>query len=267
MLNPNDSEDVRPLSSSIFSPSKMSMRKPKAKISTLLRPGTAPSSFYHQILHQPGAENGDAMRNRGTFLAPQDENLIEINSDLPLAMLIYFHTFYSMTWLIVTVVLHIFKQKNYSITSTNTIIFSVVIVVWTVIEFPRLLIGYSGNLKEKVPRVFAFMILSTIQPLLYIYFFIYQPKVIPLDYIICAIQVIFYALEYIFGIIAMRNFTRVSGIRYKLYFNKDGTLAMDDSGEEDEENNKNHVEPFTTTTGDELTTFASDNNTIIEHDS
>lgn len=74
MLNATDSEDTRPISSSIFSPSKMSMRKSKAKISNLLRPGTAPTSFYHQILHQPGKENGEAMRNRGTFLAPQDEN-------------------------------------------------------------------------------------------------------------------------------------------------------------------------------------------------
>lgn len=140
-----------------------------------------------------------------------------------------------------TLVLHILKHNFNTISTTDTAIFSVIIVVWTVIEFPRLLIGYSGNLKEKVPRVFAFMILSTIQPLLYIYFIVYQPVVSPLDYIICSIQLLFYILEYIFGISSLRNFTRVSGIRYKLYFNKDGTLALD---EEEDVENKNFVEPF-----------------------
>jgi len=78
---------------------------------------------------------------------------------------------------------------------------------------------------------------------MFIYFLFYQPDIKPLDIIIGTIQLVFYVLEYIFGIVALRIFTRVSGIRYKMYFNKDGTLALDDP-EEDEEININKVEAF-----------------------
>ena len=146
-------------------------------------------------------------------------------------------------WLLVTFTCHLIKYSRVHVDATGMVIFWLVLIGWTVIEFPRLLIGYTGNLKEKVPRVFAFMILSTIQPLMFIYFLFYQPDIKPLDIIIGTIQLVFYVLEYIFGIVALRIFTRVSGIRYKMYFNKDGTLALDDP-EEDEEININKVEAF-----------------------
>ncbi|KAL9658113.1 hypothetical protein ABK040_013026 [Willaertia magna] len=185
----------------------------------------------------------DFSENSRQYLASEDERLIEINADLILAMSIYFHTFYSITWLVATISLQIFKHSLYRIDNIQTIIFSILLVIWTFIEFPRLYIGYSGNLQEKIPRIFAFMILSTIQPLFYIYFILYQPKIITLDYIICSIQLFFYFIEYLSGIKAMRNFTKVSGVRYRLYFNKDGTLANEDVDDNDGgDNNKNEEE-------------------------
>lgn len=63
-----------------------------------------------------------------------------------------------------------------------------------------------------------------------------QPVSIPINIIFGVTQLLLLLLELIFGLMALKRFVHVSGARFSLYFNKDGTLYQP------EEENKDRVE-------------------------
>lgn len=153
-------------------------------------------------------------------------------------MCIYFHMYYSIVFYIFTLALFIAKKRMFNdmIDQRFFIVFIIIFIASIIIELARVLIGWSGNLSEKVPKTFAFLLFTLFQIALHFYLTIMQPVSIPINIIFGVTQLLLLLLELIFGLMALKRFVHVSGARFSLYFNKDGTLYQP------EEDNKDRLE-------------------------
>jgi hypothetical protein len=141
-------------------------------------------------------------------------------------MLIYFHVFYSIIWILCTLALAVAKVIMFeeAIEVKFLIAFIVLFICSSAMELPRLYIGWSGNLSEKVPKMFGFLIFTFFQFGIQLYLSGWQFVHMPLNILLGIVNLIFLTLEMIFGIITIRHFIRLSGVRFAMYFNRDGTL-------------------------------------------
>jgi transmembrane protein 17 len=151
---------------------------------------------------------------------------MEIHSNLPLQIALYFNAFYSAIWSLFTLALfigkiHLFGSMN---NKKLVIIFIIIFICVVVIEPIRIYSGWTGNLSERVPKTFAFLLLTLLQFGLQIYLSGFQSLNSPLNIIFGVIHLVFLSIETVFGIYAIRNFIRLSGIRFSMYFNSDGTV-------------------------------------------
>mmetsp|Transcript_61007 Transcript_61007/g.69821 ORF Transcript_61007/g.69821 Transcript_61007/m.69821 type:complete len:253 (-) Transcript_61007:352-1110(-) len=83
----------------------------------------------------------------------------EVNSNLPLQILIYFNSYFSVVLYVLE--LYVTYYKHYSMTMDNyRFIQFPICFIWPLIEVPRLYFGFSGNIRENFPEMVAFMIMS-----------------------------------------------------------------------------------------------------------
>ncbi len=152
--------------------------------------------------------------------------MIEIQSNLPLQIALYFNAFYSAIWSLFTLALFIGKMHLFGSMNNKklVIIFLIIFICVVVIEPIRIYAGWTGNLSERVPKTFAFLLLTILQFGLQIYLSGFQSLNSPLNIIFGVVHLVFLSIEMVLGIYAIKNFIKLSGIRFSLYFNSDGAI-------------------------------------------
>lgn len=83
-----------------------------------------------------------------------------VGSSLPLQKLLYFNLLYSPFFGAAHIALLVYKLYYLTAGRIATYILPVAVVVWCLVEIARLRLGYFGNLREKVPELSAFFLLT-----------------------------------------------------------------------------------------------------------
>ncbi|KAK5623123.1 Transmembrane protein 17A [Crenichthys baileyi] len=144
------------------------------------------------------------------FTREQDDGSVvnELVSHLPLQMLLYFNLFYFPCWWFSAVFM--LEVKYYYLPGYYQALLITGLVLVTVVEVIRLYLGYIGNLKEKVPALAAFWLLSFTFQLPVLLFFVTDEGIIilPLERAVHSIYLIFMLAQILASFLALRTMTQ-----------------------------------------------------------
>uniref|UniRef100_A0A673CNL2 Zgc:112294 n=1 Tax=Sphaeramia orbicularis TaxID=375764 RepID=A0A673CNL2_9TELE len=132
----------------------------------------------------------------------------ELVSHLPLQMLLYFNMFYFPCWWFSAVFM--LEVKFSCLAGYYQALLITGIILLTVIEVVRTYLGYVGNLKERVPELAAFWILSFMFQLPVLLFFLTDEGIIilPLERAVHSLYLLFLLAQILASFLALRTMTR-----------------------------------------------------------
>ncbi|KAM8866243.1 transmembrane protein 17A [Synchiropus picturatus] len=137
-------------------------------------------------------------------------------SHLPLQMLLYFNLFYFPCWWFSSVFMLQVKFQYLPAYYQGLLVTGVVLL--TVVEVARLYLGYVGNLKEKVPELAAFWLLSFMFQLPILLFFLTDEEtlILPLERAVHALYLLFLLAQILASFLALRAMTRKLTVLFHL---------------------------------------------------
>ena len=144
-----------------------------------------------------GAEDRELMAQEQASMPASDS---PICSDMVLQMLLYFHAYFSVVWFAMYWYLWTWKSEHMEYQRAVKILSPTIFAIWTIAEAPRLLFGYTGNLKEKVPQMASFFLLTIFPSLPALCYFLFaEVNKLPLDWVLHVIQFALTLAELYFG--------------------------------------------------------------------
>ena len=140
----------------------------------------------------------------------------EVGSSLSLQALIYFNIFYSVMYAIMGCALLVHRMTVYKVDSFYGLLMPVVFAAWACFEPFRLLSGWFGNLNEKVPSLFVFVVLSAFPQLPCMVFMTFvQRPFFPFDMASGLPMLLFLVIQLILSWLSLR---RLIGRRTATFF-------------------------------------------------
>ncbi|XP_023328416.1 transmembrane protein 17 [Eurytemora carolleeae] len=140
----------------------------------------------------------------------------EMVSSLPLQVLMFLNVIYFPVWLSILLMVTWFKFAllNY----LYKFVLTTVLVAFSTIEIVRLYLGYLGNLKERVPELAGFWLLSVLLQLPLAAFLLFNTDLIlvPIETAADIIMFIFIVAELFIGFFSLRTMTRHQAYRFHL---------------------------------------------------
>jgi transmembrane protein 17 len=121
-------------------------------------------------------------------------------SNLSLQMQLYYNFLFSVLYMIIIGSCAVYKALYY-----NKKVSVSVWTVWIFFEVIRLYYGFSGNLKEKVPELATYVLITIFPQIPFTLYFAYiQPVIFPVDPILGTFMLIFLCLQVYTGFTASR---------------------------------------------------------------
>ncbi|XP_016107426.1 transmembrane protein 17A isoform X1 [Sinocyclocheilus grahami] len=149
-------------------------------------------------------------RDSGDFRDPYQDHEVcaEVASHLPLQMLLYFNIFYFPFWWI-SEVLMLHLKFSYLPAYYQCLLVTGMVLI-SIFEVLRVYLGYVGNLKEKVPELAGFWLISFLFQLPIILFFITDEDtiILPLERAVHSLYLAFLLGELLASFLALRVMTR-----------------------------------------------------------
>lgn len=159
-------------------------------------------------------EHVEALRGHGASAQPADS---PICSYMPFQMLLYYHMLFSVVWFVMYVAMWNWKQNNMQYGHAFKILSPTVLALWAIAEPPRVLFGYVGNLKEKVPQMASFVLVTLILSLPCVAFFLFfDENKLPLDWALHGIHFAFTLLELFLGRYALTLLIKAQRDRFAI---------------------------------------------------
>jgi|AntAceMinimDraft_5_1070358.scaffolds.fasta_scaffold117544_1 transmembrane protein 17 len=122
-------------------------------------------------------------------------------SNLPLQVALHFNVLFSVIYFIVIGACSLQKVLYY-----NKKVSVSVMTVWVFFEVVRLYYGISGNMKEQVPELATFLLITIFPQIPFMLYFAYiQPVIFPVDPILGTFMLIYLLVQIYFGLITMRQ--------------------------------------------------------------
>ncbi|XP_042579364.1 transmembrane protein 17A isoform X2 [Cyprinus carpio] len=141
-------------------------------------------------------------RDSGDFRDPYQDNEVcaEVASHLPLQMLLYFNIFYFPFWWI--------SEFSYLPAYYQCLLVTGLVLI-SIFEVLRVYLGYVGNLKEKVPELAGFWLISFLFQLPIILFFITDEDtiILPLERAVHSLYLTFLLGELLASFLPLRIMT------------------------------------------------------------
>ena len=138
-----------------------------------------------------------------------------ICSHLGLQMVLFYHIFFSIVWFCMYMALWSWKSDHMKYGHAFQILSPTVFALWAIAELPRVLFGYIGNLKEKVPQMASFVLVTLILSLPCVAFFLFfDENKLPLDWALHGIQFSFSLTELVLGRYALTLLIRAQRDRF-----------------------------------------------------
>ncbi|KAK2172975.1 hypothetical protein NP493_913g01053 [Ridgeia piscesae] len=140
----------------------------------------------------------------------------EYVSNLPLQMALYFNAFYFPFWLVTAIIM--LAAKYHALSNVYQIICISILIVMTLIEAIRLYVGFLGNLKEQVPELAGFWMLTVLlqAPLILFLLFNEATVILPLERAVHGIQTAFVLFEVFSGYFAIRHMVNYQVTKFHL---------------------------------------------------
>uniref|UniRef100_A0A8C3ANQ1 Zgc:112294 n=1 Tax=Cyclopterus lumpus TaxID=8103 RepID=A0A8C3ANQ1_CYCLU len=151
---------------------------------------------------------GSVFTNNRTADSDSTRDHNDLVSHLPLQMLLYFNMFYFPCWWFSAVFM--LEVKFYYLPGYYQALLITGMILLTLVEVVRLHLGYIGNLKEKVPELAAFWLLSFMFQLPVLLFFLTDEGIIilPLERAVHALYLLFLLAQILASFLALRTMTR-----------------------------------------------------------
>ncbi|CAJ0573034.1 unnamed protein product, partial [Mesorhabditis spiculigera] len=129
----------------------------------------------------------------------------EVLTSLPLQAFFHFNVYFAPILLIYSVSCLLLKYSLLSV--TYQVLLVSVLIVYCTVECVRLLLGYYGNLGEKIPALSGFWISSLLVQLPLILFLLLDPdtRPLPIERAIYSIHLVFLVGELLTGFDAIRR--------------------------------------------------------------
>ncbi|CAD0205490.1 unnamed protein product [Chrysodeixis includens] len=124
-----------------------------------------------------------------------------VNSSLAYEILLYLNSFYLGMFFVCEVAMGILKAINVSYPENALLTEAGIFSALCLVEVIRIFLGRRGNLASKKVPVFFSVILTIPSAVGVCYFLIYQTYILRLEYIWCAVMLMFHALELAFAIL------------------------------------------------------------------
>ncbi|XP_038219561.1 transmembrane protein 216-like [Zerene cesonia] len=124
-----------------------------------------------------------------------------VNSSFAYEILMYLNSFYLGMFFVCEVAMGILKAINVSYPENALLTEAGIFCALCLVEVLRIFLGRRGNLASKKIPVFLSVILTIPSAVGVCYFLIYQTYILRLEYIWCAVMLIFHALELAFAIL------------------------------------------------------------------
>ncbi|XP_026754460.2 transmembrane protein 216-like [Galleria mellonella] len=124
-----------------------------------------------------------------------------VNSSLAYEILLYLNSFYLGMFFVCEVAMGILKAINVSYPENVLLTEAGIFCALCLVEVIRIFLGRRGNLASKKIPVFFSVILTVPSAIGVCYFLIYQTYILRLEYIWCAVMLMFHALELAFAIL------------------------------------------------------------------
>ncbi|XP_064392157.1 transmembrane protein 17B-like [Halichondria panicea] len=163
------------------------------------------------VSEHPVRTNSDYNRLRSINLLPGADIVIF----LPLQMSLYFNAFYSPLWLVTLVVT---LQTKYAVLATHYQFATILIyIVMVIVETARLYLGYQGNLREKIPELTGFWLLTLLQTPLTLYLLVNMDAVIlPLERAVNIVLLLFLLAQLLLGLRALQLMVKAQAVKFHL---------------------------------------------------
>uniref|UniRef100_A0A3B4UXW4 Zgc:112294 n=1 Tax=Seriola dumerili TaxID=41447 RepID=A0A3B4UXW4_SERDU len=164
-----------------------------------------PENLHMGLAYMGGSVFTNNRTADSDFTRDQDDAFV---SHLPLQMLLYFNMFYFPCWWFSAVFM--LEVKFYHLPGYYQALLITGMILLTVIEGVRLYLGYIGNLKEKVPELAAFWLLSFMFQLPVLLFFLTDEGIIilPLERAVHSLYLFFLLGQILASFLALRTMTR-----------------------------------------------------------
>ncbi len=125
-------------------------------------------------------------------------------SSLPLQMSLYYNGLLSVMFSVVVGSCSVYKYLYY-----NKRVSISVITFWTFLEPFRLYYGYKGNMKEKVPELATYLLITLFPQIPFVLYLSYvQPVKFPVDPILGSFMLLFLVIEFILGLNSVHEHIR-----------------------------------------------------------
>ncbi|XP_068625630.1 transmembrane protein 216-like [Battus philenor] len=127
--------------------------------------------------------------------------MTNVNSSLAYEILLYLNSFYLGMFFVCEVAMGILKAINVTYPENALLTEAGIFCALCLVEIIRIFLGRRGNLASKKVPVFFSVILTIPSAVGVCYFLIYQTYILRLEYIWCAVMLMFHALELTFAIL------------------------------------------------------------------
>ncbi|XP_069070538.1 transmembrane protein 17B-like [Pleurodeles waltl] len=140
----------------------------------------------------------------------------ELESSLPLQMMLYFNAFYFPFWWVSVITILELKYELLPYHYEFLLVTAVVII--TVVEVLRLYLGYIGNLQEKIPELAGFLLLSFLIQLPILLFLLTDQEILllPLEIAVHSIYLMFLASELVAAFFTLKAMTKHLAMQFQL---------------------------------------------------
>ncbi|XP_030647599.1 transmembrane protein 17A [Chanos chanos] len=176
-----------------------------------------PQNLRVGLAHVSGSVFANNRTRDSADLRERHDNAVhEVVSHLPLQMLLYFNMFYFPFWWISEVVM--LDLKFSVLPGYYQCLLVTGMVLLTVFEVLRVYLGFVGNLKEKVPELAGFWLLSFLFQLPIILFFLTDEGlvILPLERAVHSIYLVFLLGEVLASFSALRTMSRKLVLQFHL---------------------------------------------------
>ncbi|XP_024116124.1 transmembrane protein 216 [Oryzias melastigma] len=141
----------------------------------------------------------------GSNMAPGSRPIL---SSTPLQVLLYLNSWYFAAFYLAEILMFVYKGILLPYPSDNLVLDVVLLLLFLALETLRIFYGWKGNLCERsLTSCLSLFILASCAALA-VYYLLLQTFVLRLEFLLCAVLLCFYSLEFLLGFIAVSSFSR-----------------------------------------------------------
>ena len=172
------------------------------------------SQHHHD--HQPSfwAQCAASVRSSFSFcFGNQDRYFLsryQIAANMPLQMTLYFSLPWGLVYAALSQYLYVWKSQIYEVPLVVAVVSPMIFTVWALLEPIRLVLGYVGNLRERVAWLGGFWVLTVFpQLVVHIYFLVGQSAIgwinLPIETAMSIINILVVLTQLAFGYTTIRR--------------------------------------------------------------